>query len=125
MLVRLIELVTKPNQSTEICRLFENWALPIARRYPGYREGMCLTLRPEPRILMVFTSWHSDQDADRYFERVYPVIATMLQPLVDRIGTRQFEIGAVVTGTCELQPAAEIEAMSTRQRAHELTLSPI
>jgi hypothetical protein len=97
MVVRLVEIITKPNRTEEICALFEQWALPMAQMRPTFCEGMCLRLRPEPRILLVFMRWESDADADEYYDQVFPSMTSLLSPLVDKITVRGFDVGVRVT----------------------------
>jgi hypothetical protein len=97
MVVRLVEIITKPNRTEEICTLFEQWALPLAKVQPAFCEGMCLLLSSEPRILVVYTLWESGADAEEYYQLAFPSIVRLLSPLVDRINFRSFDVGARVT----------------------------
>ncbi|MGE5726652.1 MAG: hypothetical protein ACM34G_15835 [Acidobacteriota bacterium] len=96
MVVRLVELISKPTEVESVCHLFETQILPQAQSYPGFAAALCLALHPEPRIVVLFTLWQSKPDSDRYCERGLPKLLSMLRPRVDGITMREFDVRAPI-----------------------------
>ncbi len=96
MFVHLVELITRPGQAEAISSLCSAWLLPLARLQPGFYEGLCLVLCPEPRMVLVFTRWQSESYADDFFVPALPTVVSMLEPLVDKIAVRVFDAPVVM-----------------------------
>ncbi len=94
MVVRLVEFITKPGGAEPLCHFFETEILPQLQTSPGFCTAMCLVLRPEPRIVVVWMLWQSRASAEQYFKQVFPTVAPAVWPRIDSVSMREFDVAA-------------------------------
>lgn len=85
MIARHIEVTIKPDRYSEFKTLYENDALPIVRRQPGFLDELALVTEGKQDRHIVVTLWRTKNDAENYQRKEFAKILEMLKPFL--VGT--------------------------------------
>lgn len=81
MIVRIVKMTFRPEETARFQALFEGWK-PKIRSFPGCRHLELLHDVNDPRIFFTYSHWNGVEDLEKYrvsevFASVWPVVKTL------------------------------------------------
>ena len=94
MFARLVEATAKPGKKDEIFTILTNDLLPLAKKQPGFVDGVGLISDANPNDGVTVSFWNTKDDAERFYggQEFKTKIMDRITPLVEGMKIRTFNV---------------------------------
>jgi quinol monooxygenase YgiN len=84
MHARLMQVTTKPGQTTEFVKLLTERGLPLLKQQPGFVDALALTSDTDHDQFFGITLWKSKEDAEKYMSGQGQQFLASFKPLLQQ-----------------------------------------